>query len=82
MKVSLRTLKIDWFDYSSWEDPYLLMTKVKLISDQHPKFKLFSKLLTKQQEFGFYEDQLKNSEVINRKRMNGVTLKGHTFKAN
>ena len=79
LKVSLRTLNIDWFDYSDWEDPYVLMTKGKLLAPTHPKFKLFTKMLKIQRPFGFVEDQLRSSELAVRKKLNRIQLRGHRF---
>ncbi len=77
MKISLRSLNIDWFDYADWGDPYLLMTKAKLLPKQHPKYQLFARLCQKQQDIGLLDDQLRESELRAIFHRNALTMRGH-----
>ncbi len=44
VKISLRSLRIDYFDYSEWDDPPILFRKNEFLHDDHPKVTLFGKL--------------------------------------
>ena len=79
MKVSLRSLNIDWFDYSTWEDPYLLITKSSLIQESHPKHDLFRRLELAEFKHGmqFDSEQVRRSEMCTALRIFGIELRGH-----
>lgn len=56
IKVSLPTLSIDFFDYSTWKDPPLLFRKDELVHTEHPKAKLFSALSRQEAKLGLLPD--------------------------
>ena len=79
LKVSLRSLNIDWFDYSSWDDPYLLIEKSLFVCRDHPRQRLFEKLSKSQRKLGISADgnQLRRSELQNKLQSLQVQVCGH-----
>ena len=79
MKVSLRSLNIDWFDYSNWDDPYLLIGKTNLINESYEKFDLFRRLESAESKHGltFDSEQIRNSSLTTALREIGIELRGH-----
>jgi DNA phosphorothioation-associated putative methyltransferase len=52
VKVALRSLAIDVFDYSNWPDPPVLFRKDEVLPSDHPKMKLFKSLSTQLKQAG------------------------------
>ena len=79
MKVSLRSLNIDWFDYSSWDDPYLLLSKSRLVALEHPKRRLFERFEKAKQSVSLELecDQMRSSEIGYRMKLKNLRLQGH-----
>ena len=79
MKVSLRSLNIDWFDYSNWEDPYLLLTKSSLIQESYSKYDLFRRLELAEIKYGleFDSEQIRRSAMNTELRNLGIEMRGH-----
>ena len=80
MKVSLRTLNIDWFDYSDWDDPYLLIEKFRYVAPDYPKkslFERFSKTVTAAKVWDESESQIRRSEATFRLSAARLRLRGH-----
>ena len=44
VKISLRSLRIDYFDYSEWDDPPVLFRKDEFLSGNHPRMGLYVRL--------------------------------------
>lgn len=80
IKVSLPTLTIDFFDYSTWQDPPLLFRKDELLHVSHPKSKLFKALSQQENKLGLLpETDARESESVwaARLRESGYDLRGH-----
>jgi len=80
IKVSLRTLSIDFFDYSTWEDAPLLFRKDELIPNEHPKFRLFKSLSKQEEKLGLLpeiDSQVFHSGWTMRLRESGFKMRGH-----
>ena len=79
MKVSLRTLNIDWFDYSAWDDPYLLLTKSSLVQESYSKHESFRRLELAELKHGinFDSDQIRSSTLNTVLKNLGIQLRGH-----
>ena len=79
MKVSLRSLNIDWFDYSNWEDPFLLLSKSCLVAPEHPKRKLFERFEKAKQNASLELDcdQMRSSEIGLRMKLKNLRVQGH-----
>jgi DNA phosphorothioation-associated putative methyltransferase len=80
VKVSLRTLGIDFFDYSTWEDPPLLLRKEQFLPGDHPLHEKFARL-TRQEEKRGLLDQIDDSISASRWQMrlteSRCALRGH-----
>ncbi|QEG21005.1 hypothetical protein MFFC18_08570 [Mariniblastus fucicola] len=79
MKVSLRSLNIDWFDYSTWDDPYVLLEKFELVNDNYKQRILFERFAKSLRRIGIVSNnnQLKKSELSIRLKNSQVHLQGH-----
>jgi DNA phosphorothioation-associated putative methyltransferase len=80
VKVTLPTLGIDFFDYSSWQDPPLLFRKEQFLPADHPLYEKFSRL-TRQEEKRGLLDQIDDSAPESRWQMrlteSGCAIRGH-----
>jgi DNA phosphorothioation-associated putative methyltransferase len=80
VKVSLRTLWIEYFDYDGWEDPFILCRKDALLGPDHALRRRFEKLKRQEEAKGLLRDP---SSVASRGRLErqlqlaGLTLCGH-----
>ncbi len=52
VKVSLRTLSIDYFDYTEWPDPPILHRKEAFLPAEHPLAEKFARLTKQEEELG------------------------------
>lgn len=80
VKVSLRTLSIDHFDYSDWEDPIVLVRKETLLTSNHEYYRRFSRLTVQEVKHGLisHSDHTKNlSELHAGMKSCGLDLCGH-----
>ena len=79
IKVSLRSLSIDLFDYSSWNDPPVLKRKDSLLGETHPKKKLFNKLYKQEEKAGLFSkiEQISKSQLSLLLSERGLILRGH-----
>ena len=83
IKVSLRSLRIDWFDYSDWDDPLVLQRKHTLVSNSHKRFRLFESLASNEAKLGIIvevdngADQVKSSVFRERLALAKRQLRGH-----
>lgn len=80
MKVSLRSLNIDWFDYSSWDDPYVLLRKHLYVSSTHPKYSLLKRMDASLRQNGLLvaNEQIRKSELIGKLKTMRISLRGHS----
>jgi len=80
VKVTLPTLGIDFFDYSSWQDPPLLFRKEQFLPADHPLREKFARL-TRQEENRGLLDQIDDSASSSRWQMrlteSGCAVTGH-----
>jgi DNA phosphorothioation-associated putative methyltransferase len=80
MKVSLRSLKIDVFDYSNWPDPPILFRKEEFLSPSHPRASQFRRLSAEMQEAGLLPTAatpVTLSEFEKQLMSVAYTMKGH-----
>lgn len=80
VKVALPTLAVDYFDYSEWEDPPVLVAKESILHRDHQLYPRFSRLTSqeiKHQIFGGAVPQIRRSELARRLRDKGLALRGH-----
>ena len=80
VKVSLRSLNIDIFDYSEWTDPPLLFRKDEFLPAEHPKKVLFGKLSTQMAKADVLpqpDARFSRSQWISFLQTSGYVLKGH-----
>ena len=84
MKISLRSLTIDWFDYSQWDDPYLLLEKHHYLSESYPRKNLFEKLSNSQRKLGItsQSNQLRKSELETIFQNHQLQMAGHRIVKN
>lgn len=80
VKLKLRGQGVDVFDYDNLDTAQLLYEKDSLLADDHPKFKLFSKLTEQEMAAGLlrfsgYGPNQEEWEALLNAR--GVQLKGH-----
>ena len=82
VKVSLRSLNIDFFDYSEWTDPPLLFHKDEFLPAEHPRKALFAKLTKQMAKAGVLpslEVRFSRSQWAEYLRSTGYSLRGHTL---
>ena len=80
VKVSLRSLNIDVFDYSEWPNPPLLFRKDEFLPGEHPQKMLFSKLtkqMAKADVLPQPDARFSRSQWISFLQTSGYVLKGH-----
>jgi DNA phosphorothioation-associated putative methyltransferase len=80
VKVSLRDLNIDVFDYSEWTDPPLLFRKDEFLTPEHEKAALFTKLSKQMAKAGILpspDARFTRVQWTEHLRSNGYSLKGH-----
>ena len=80
VKVSLRSLNIDVFDYSEWPDPPLLFRKDEFLPDEHPQKVLFGKLSKQMAKAGVLpqpDARFSRSQWIDFLQVSGYVMKGH-----
>lgn len=80
IKVSLRTLWIEDFDYTGWDDPPILSRKDALISSDHPLRERFARLTKQEDRRELLEGQpmgLSRSLLEARFGSAGLILRGH-----
>jgi len=80
IKVTLPTLGIDFFDYTSWQDPPLLFRKEQFLHADHPLREKFSRLTRQEEKRGLLE-QIDDSAPASRWQMRlteaGLAVRGH-----
>ncbi len=82
VKVSLRSLEIDVFDYSEWSDPPLLFRKDEFLPPEHPKRLLFSKLSKQLAKAGVLpssESRFTGSQWKEFLSASGYSIRGHAL---
>ena len=80
VKVSLRTLGIDFFDYSNWQDPPLLFRKEQFLHADHPLHEKFSRLTHQEERRGLLheiDDSAPATQWQIRLAESGYVLRGH-----
>lgn len=80
VKVSLRDLNIDVFDYSEWTDPPLLFRKDEFLAIEHPKKALFTKLSKQMANAGVLpspDTKFSRSQWAKHMMSSGYFLRGH-----
>ena len=80
VKVSLRSLNIEVFDYAKWADPPLLFRKDEFLPAEHPKKSLFGKLSKQMAKAGVLpasEARFSRSQWAEFLKTCGYTLRGH-----
>ncbi len=80
VKVSLRSLNIDVFDYSEWPDPPLLFRKDEFLPTEHPQKVLFGKLSKQMAKAGLLpqpDARFSRSQWIDFLQASGYVMKGH-----
>lgn len=80
VKVSLRSLDFDVFDYSEWPDPPLLFRKDEFLPPEHPRRILFTKLSKQMAKAGVLpspEARFTRSQWAEHLRLAGYSLRGH-----
>jgi len=80
VKVTLPTLSIDFFDYSTWDDPPILFRKDALIHPKDERYSKFAKLTQQEEKRGLLASI---HEIETRRKLEirlhdeGLTLRGH-----
>jgi DNA phosphorothioation-associated putative methyltransferase len=83
VKVSLRSLRIDYFDYSEWDDPPILFRKDEFLHDDHPKRNLFAKLSRQEDRLGILpmaDARCSRRAFESIIQETGMALKGHQLR--
>ena len=83
VKVSLRSLRIEYFNYSEWEDPPILFRKEEFLHDEYPKRKLFQNMSRQEAKLGLLptaDSRCCRSEFDLLLERNGVQLRGHQIR--
>ncbi len=57
VKVNLRTLDMEWFDYASREDPFILYRKEALVPEEFPGREKFAKLTAQEERVGLLKHE-------------------------
>jgi len=80
VKVSLRSLNIDVFDYSEWPDPPLLFRKDEFLPAEHPQKVIFGKLSKQMAKAGLLpqpDARFSRSQWTEFFQASGYVMKGH-----
>ncbi len=78
VKVTLPTLAIDFFDYSTWQDPPLLFRKEQFLPTDHPLREKFARLTRQEEKHGLL-DQINDSTQASRWQLR-LTESGHAMR--
>ena len=85
VKISLRSLRIDYFDYTDWGDPPILFRKDEFLHVDHPKRKLFARLTNVESRAGLLAPpnaNVKSSSFRDAMAQAGYELRGHRLVKN
>lgn len=80
VKVALRTLEIDYFDYSTREDPFILFQKEALLHPEHPLAERFARLTRQEDKHGLLQHEAlldTRSKLDQLLQASALVLRGH-----